>query len=118
MKCSHDKNNFLHHRGKSMLRVIHNVANGPDVDGYRVYDRIIVGHVSLCHEVDGNIPERITKNPGYFIIDLKTNRIYRGLSKQAWRECLRKYGVTNIPNLYKPSAIDKYLGHNKSQPHD
>lgn len=82
---------------------------GPNVDGYRVYSRVITGHVSKPH---GEIAERKyldqrtrkLEQPGYFIIDTRANRIYRGLSKQEWRVQLRKYGVDDDPKLFKPTG--------------
>ncbi|MHB1459802.1 MAG: hypothetical protein ACYC1M_00770 [Armatimonadota bacterium] len=51
--------------------------------------------------------------PGYFIIDLHTKRIYGGLSKQAWMNKLKLYGVNKEPKLHKPTFLDGYLGWNK-----
>ena len=94
---------------------------GPNVDRYRVYQWIITGHVSKLQGVEGDenyyLPaEKKLKKPGYFIIDMHTDRAYRGLGKQEWRNRLRKYGVDHEPKLFKPSRFDAYNGHNKPKP--
>jgi len=89
---------------------------GPDVDGYRVYRRIIAGHVAK--ERDRNsygdrIPTLGNSKPGYFMINLRNNSIYDGLSRQEWLNKLRGFGITSEPHLYRPSIYDELLGRNK-----
>ena len=89
---------------------------GPDVDGYRVYPHLIVGHA--VKEKDKNywgdrIPTCGNSKPGYFIIDMRNDSVYDGLSKQDWLKKLRTLGINSRPHLYKPSIYDGILGRNK-----
>lgn len=90
---------------------------GPDVDGYHVYKKIIVGHV--VKEVypyewgDEYGPPREQRPVGYFIIDVRNDIVYAGLTKQQWLDKLRKFGVTSEPKLFKPSVFDKLLRRNR-----
>lgn len=95
---------------------------GPNVDGYRVYQGVIVGHVTkpehhqelnpLCYKRENETmwDASIT---GYFIIDTRADITYNGLSKSDWIKKLRKIGINSEPKLYKPSIYDKILGRNK-----
>ncbi len=90
---------------------------GPSVDGYRVYDRVIVGHVSSPKRTDSygdpiRLPSVISPT-GYFVIDVRTDRIHDGLSKKRWIEVLKRFGIAREPELYKPSIYDKILGRNR-----
>lgn len=90
---------------------------GPNVDGYYVYPELIIGHVSKSREkvyVMQNLGD--SYKLGYFIIDLRNDRRYNGLSRKVWIERLRKFGVNHEPRLFKPSRFDEYLGRNKPQP--
>jgi hypothetical protein len=90
---------------------------GPDVDGYRVYKNTIVGHV--VKEVypfewgDQYGPPREQRPAGYFIIDVRNDIVYAGLTKQQWLDKLREFGVTSEPKLFKPSVFDKLLRRNR-----
>jgi len=88
---------------------------GPNVDGYRVYDRAIVGHVECVEGHNPNYKHRAgdSETPGYFIIDVTIDRVYNGLNKREWLEELRKFGVRSEPRLFRPSVFDKFLGRNK-----
>lgn len=90
---------------------------GPDVDGYRVYEHIITGHV--IKEVypyewgDEGGPPREQRPVGYFIIHVRDDMVYDGLTRQEWLEKLRQFGVTSEPKLFKPSIFDKLLRRNR-----
>jgi hypothetical protein len=78
-----------------------------NIDGYRVYNDAVVGHVvkfrkPMVHSV-----------PGYFIVDLKTGKVQQGLSQKKWLAALRKYGIKSAPTLHQPSYQDESLGYNK-----
>lgn len=89
---------------------------GPDVDGYRVYKHIIVGHVAHNPEIQNNMYRpREGEHAGYFIIDLETNKISSGLNNPDWRHGLQKYHVDHEPELFKPSRRDARLGRTKPQ---
>ncbi|MHB1001720.1 MAG: hypothetical protein ACYC27_20975 [Armatimonadota bacterium] len=84
------------------------------IDGYRVYPRIITGHAVPNNSDNSNY--KFNEPKGYFIIDLKTNKIQRGLTKKAWLEKLEGYGITHEPVLFESSPNDELLGRTKPQP--
>ena len=89
---------------------------GPDVDGYRVYRRVIVGHVARTWEGEKRpawLRQDDVRMPGYFIIDLRRDTLRKGLSKQEWLEKLRNYGVKREPEFFKPSWYDEVLRRNR-----
>ena len=88
---------------------------GPNVDGYRVYDKVIVGYVVSVESRNPNYRHQASDSdtPGYFIIDVTMDRVYSGLNKREWLEELRKVGVRSEPRLFRPSIFDKLLGRNK-----
>ena len=89
---------------------------GPDVDGYHVYKKIIVGHVAkevYPNEWGEYGPPRKQRPVGYFIIDVRNDMVYAGLTKQQWLDKLREFGVTSEPKLFKPSVFDKLLRRNR-----
>lgn len=90
---------------------------GPNVDGYRVYRQIITGHVSngrYTNAFGDPIPKpRPLPHTGYFIIDVRIDRAYDGLSKEEWLKKLRSFGVTSEPKLFKPSIYDELLRRNR-----
>ena len=92
---------------------------GPNVDGYRVYDRVIVGHVESIRSRNPNYNPDYkyhasdADKPGYFIIDVTIDEIYNGLSKREWLEKLRGFGIRAEPRLFKPSVFDEFRGRNK-----
>lgn len=98
--------------GVSWIRV------GPNVDEFRVYDKVIIGHVKKPQQgsqswID-NVPQEIKEEkPGYFVIDLTVNKVYRGLSKKEWNERLTKLGIENDPKLLKPTIYNKYVRHGR-----
>lgn len=92
---------------------------GPNVDGYRVYSRIIAGHVSKAKDRNAFGDKILTdaQRPiGYFVIDVRNDIIYDGLNKKEWLNKLRSFGIKREPRLYKPSVFDKFLGRNKPSP--
>jgi hypothetical protein len=91
---------------------------GPDVDGYRVYRDIIVGHTikgKTRNAYGDQLPAMEPRPAGYFIIDTRIDRVYDGLSRHEWLKRLGVFGVACEPTLYKPSIYDKILGRNKPQ---
>lgn len=89
---------------------------GPDVDGYRVYRRVIVGHVAKTWDGEKHpawLLQEDARIPGYFIIDLRRDTLHKSLSKQEWLEKLRGYGIKREPELFKPAWYDEILGRNK-----
>ncbi|MHB1460619.1 MAG: hypothetical protein ACYC1M_04980 [Armatimonadota bacterium] len=93
---------------------------GPNIGEYRVYARAITGLITPHHNDDDferHIPSRSTEDRerrlGYFVIDLRTNKVYGGLNEQDWMAKLSKYGISNEPVLHKPSWRDEMLGRNK-----
>ncbi len=96
------------------------ITIGPDVTGYRVYHAAIVGLLSedpsyaLEHP---NLYKSLLSN-GYFIINLRTMKVYGGLSKSDWLKKLRAFGITAEPKLFEPSWLDERLGRNKPQAND
>lgn len=100
----------LRDRGQRPPRV------GPDVDGYRVYQRVIVGHVAKTWEGEKRpawLRQDDVRIPGYFIIDLRRDTLQKGLSKQEWLEKLRSYGIKREPELFKPAWYDEILRRNR-----
>ena len=95
---------------------------GPNVDGYRVYTRVIAGHVvpaggAKRFDSFGD-PVRWrggSGRPGYFVIDTREHRLYDGLDKREWRKRLRRLGIKGEPRLYKPSMFDTVLGRNRAR---
>ncbi|MHB1462766.1 MAG: hypothetical protein ACYC1M_15865 [Armatimonadota bacterium] len=90
---------------------------GPNVGGYRVYPKVIVGQVTIHpndHEGYATLSwDHNERRPGYFIVDLHTRKVYDGLSKQAWLAKLKSYSITDEPKLHKPHWLDEYTGWNK-----
>jgi hypothetical protein len=93
---------------------------GPGVDGYKVFSKIIVGHVTIrsnYKSIEIQIPksENAGTEPisGYFIIDTTKNEFYDGLSKDSWKRKLFKFGIKKEPVIHAPSSLDKYLGYNR-----
>ena len=81
---------------------------GPDVDGFRVYGNVIVGHVR----------DRSSENSsafGYFVIDVKHDRMYKDMDKQRWISVLHRFGLNSEPRLFKPGILDEVLGRNRSK---
>ncbi|HQY56972.1 MAG: hypothetical protein WBB60_00095 [Nitrospira sp.] len=75
------------------------VAVDANVDGYKVYGTIVVGHVSAA-DLE---PEKSYSRPGYFTINTETRAIDAGLSKQAFLDSLHKLGIDTEPALLKPA---------------
>lgn len=89
---------------------------GPDVDGYRVYRDAIVGHVSRArvrNSYGDPLPKREPRPEGYFIIDVRIDRVHDGLSKQEWLSKLRAFGLRREPVLHRPSIFDGILRRNR-----
>lgn len=78
-----------------------------NVDGYRVYNDVVAGHVSKCKE------PWIQSEPGYFIVEFKSGKVYKKLSKKQWLAKLRLYGIHHAPVLHYPSGSDEANGFNK-----
>lgn len=74
------------------------VAVDANVDGYKIYGTIVVGHVSAS-DLE---PEKSYSRPGYFTLNTETHVIDTGLSKQAFLDSLRKLGIGTEPALVKP----------------
>jgi len=80
---------------------------GPNVDSYWVGSGVITGHVSRpkAGEIDeSNSYARKYSREGYFIIDIRSNTIVRGLCKAEWRKRLLAYGLHHEPKLLKPTG--------------
>ncbi len=75
-----------------------------NIDGYKVLNRIVIGHVSLPQ-----LPAEDTKDsiPGFFILDIQSGEVQQGLPEPVWLDSLRKYGITKKPSLHKPSRFDQ-----------
>lgn len=84
------------------------------IDGYRVYPGIITGYASPDNSANSNY--KFNEPKGYFIIDLRTNKIQRGLTKNAWLDKLKEYGIIHGPVLFESSPNDELLGRTKPQP--
>lgn len=105
----------------------HHEIISPNIDGYKVFENIIVGHVSREEHI--NPEEAAFCKPGYFIVDISNGsvqqefdlqnyvynngtyhyqnpRVQQGLSEKQWMDSLRKYGITEKPRLHKPSRYD------------
>ncbi len=79
------------------------VVIGAHIDGYKVLDPLVVGHVSLAeHE-----PERGYSKPGYFILNTKTHEVREALDKAGWLATLQALGIEEEPGLDKPSRFDR-----------
>ncbi len=89
----------------------HHVSILPNIDGYKIYERIIVGHVSGHHRI-GSGQDAFENTPGYFIVEIRTGKVHQGLSDKAWLGLLRDYGVTRRPALHRPSRYDGYMNRN------
>jgi hypothetical protein len=101
----------MHEEGLTAPRV------GPNVDGYRVYRHAITGHVSKPNkrpEANLRVADfSATPASGYFVIDIRTDRTDKDLTKEQWIKRLLSMGITREPRLYVPSRFDEYLGRNK-----
>jgi hypothetical protein len=87
---------------------------GADVDGYRVYSHVIIGHVSSprrASEIQSD--SDVAGKPGYFLIDLRTDVVHTGLNRESWRRYLRRYSISEDPELFRPCRLDSYLGRNR-----
>ncbi len=85
---------------------------GPDLDGYRVLNTAIVGHVTANepYKLNYGVTDLVS---GYFIIDLRTRKYTGGLDKRNWLALLKPHGITKEPQLFMPSWRDEKLGRNK-----
>ncbi len=79
------------------------VMIGPTVDRYQVFGVVIVGHVGPWKGV--NAPDRPVL--GYFVVDTATQRVWEGLDEAAWRQRLRELGITEDPQLHRPTRHDR-----------
>lgn len=79
------------------------IAIDANVDGYKVYGKLVVGHVSTPKPP----PEYPDSIPGYFILNTETHEVNQGLEKQVWLNSLRILGITSEPSLSKPSRFDR-----------
>lgn len=77
-----------------------------NIDGYRVYENITIGHVSKA-------PEFYDSVPGYFIADLTNGKKQQGLSRQQWIKELRKHSIVHVPTLHRPTGLDELNGYNR-----
>lgn len=73
---------------------------GANIDGYRVINNFVIGHISKSQLPDESISE---KKIGYFILDTKTGDIEKGMSKIKWDLSLRKKGIINTQLLRSPT---------------
>jgi hypothetical protein len=94
------------HAGSVMLCKGSAIMLNPDIDGYAVYDGLIVGHVSR----DQDKWEAADSVPGFFVVDTRHRSLIQGQQGRGWRNILRRHGVRRMPNLHKPSRFDVYLG--------
>jgi hypothetical protein len=87
--------------------VIHHPEKGivvdADIDGYKVLGDIVVGRVIMAERA----PDNAYSKPGYFFLITKTHEVKQGLDKKAWLESLQKIGISDEPNLGKPSPFDR-----------
>lgn len=75
-----------------------------NIDGYTVLgDHVVVGHVTAADLS----PEKEHSKPGYFLLNTRTHDVKQGLDKKTWLESLQKIGISNEPNLSKPSRFDR-----------
>ena len=79
------------------------VVLGPEIDGYAVYGRIVVGHATYSSTYRGE------STPGYFLLDTKTGWLRSGLSEEQWMRLLRKCGIKGRPHLWRPTW-PRFLG--------
>lgn len=87
---------------------------GPDVDGLRVCDDIIIGHVSRKHEeYHKSWPEELEEEnirpESYFIIDSRTHKVVQNLTLMEWRRYLKKYRIFEDTTLLEPNILNKYI---------
>ncbi|MHB1001718.1 MAG: hypothetical protein ACYC27_20965 [Armatimonadota bacterium] len=68
---------------------------GPGVDGYQVISDLVVGHVS-CSIYGGRC------EPGYFVLNMRTDKVRQGLSRVEWLKALKDNGITDEPKLSRP----------------
>jgi hypothetical protein len=86
------------------------VLNHPDkgvvidanIDGYKIVGDIVAGHVVIAERA----PDNAYSKPGYFLVNTKTHEVIQGMDKARWLASLRKMGVTEEPQLRKPSRFD------------
>ena len=90
---------------------------GPHVDRYRVLDRVIVGHVEAWagNGMSPGDDQWDASKPGYFIIDVRADQTYHGLTKRQWLAQLHGYGIHTAPELFTATVFDSYIGTNKPQ---
>ncbi len=92
-----------------MTNLRNSVIIHANIDSYKVYGNIIVGHVSS----EGLAPDEAAYSiPGYFIVNVENDAIKDGLDKKTWVNLLRKHGITEELHLHKPSRFDEILGRN------
>lgn len=79
----------------------------PNIDGYRVFDKVIAGHVSAT-----GLPldDAIYSKPGYFIVDMRNRKVRQSLSKSEWLIALEHMNIKGEPRLHKPTRLDRLLG--------
>jgi len=92
----------------------------PNIDGYKIVDNILVGHVS-CDNLHLTPEDAASCKPGYFIVDMANGyhpplpdtgvympggNLKQALDEQKWIEYLRIYGITEKPKLHKPSRFN------------
>ena len=67
----------------------------PHIDRYQVYPAAIIGHVVKHHD------PYYRSVPGYFVVDMKTGKVYQGLSYEEWLKLLRTYGIRSAPAMQR-----------------
>lgn len=72
------------------------------VDGYVVGDGFVIGHTSLPRD---QVLAKKYSNPGFFIINTKTDMVVQGLDKKNWIAHLKKLGLPTNPQLYTPAPL-------------
>ena len=86
----------------------HKKIISPNIDGYKVLQHVVVGHVSR----DKLPPEEAAESkPGYFVVDVRNGIVHQGLDERSWIDSLRRYGITTKPTLHKPSRFDQKFGY-------
>ncbi|MHB1461258.1 MAG: hypothetical protein ACYC1M_08265 [Armatimonadota bacterium] len=103
------------HNTKGSLYLQEKQAIGPAVGRYHAFNNVIVGQITPLRfkppeGIDYGLYEM---RPGYFIIDVRTKKVYGGLNMHDWMQKLKAYGITETPKLHKPSWLDMYFGQNK-----
>ena len=101
-------------RGYTLIRVYsgavlianpsHEIIISPNIDKYEVIGNIVIGHVSREGLPSNEAADSV---PGFFILDVRNGTIQQGLTEQAWLLALNKLGITERPNLHKPSRFDR-----------